>query len=134
MQLDGMGGGISSTSKVAIVGPSSRSDCDVEYTFGQVSLHERRIEWDQNCGNLAAAVGLFAIRDGFVSRATDLDGYEINVWQTNVCTKMVLHVPSPDTPKRVVNPGIPGVGIPIHVQWKDPVRHPTYITCCVLFQ
>ena len=48
MQIDGLGGGISSTSKVAIVGPSEEDGSDVDYEFGQVGLGTRCIEWDQN--------------------------------------------------------------------------------------
>ena len=50
-QLDGMGGGISSLSKVCIVGPPSRPDADVDYTFGQVAVDRAQVDWSSNCGN-----------------------------------------------------------------------------------
>lgn len=53
-QLDGMGGGYSSVSKIAIVGPSSRDDADVEYTFGQVLVDRPVVDYSSNCGNMLA--------------------------------------------------------------------------------
>lgn len=64
MQLNGLGGGISSTSKVCIISPSERKGYDVDYLFGQVEIKERRINWAGSCGNLSAAVGLFALAEG----------------------------------------------------------------------
>lgn len=65
-QIDGLGGGTPLTSKLAIVGASSRSDVDISYTFGQVSLEEEMIDYRPTCGNMAAAVGLFAAEEGYV--------------------------------------------------------------------
>ena len=50
-QLDGLGGGISSLSKVVVVEPSERPDVDVEYTFGQVAVAEPAVAYRTNCGN-----------------------------------------------------------------------------------
>src|ERR1700687_6397394 len=50
-QLDGMGGGISSLSKICIVGPSSRPDLDVDYHFAQVMIKDARVDYSGNCGN-----------------------------------------------------------------------------------
>ena len=62
--MDGMGGATSSTSKVVVVWPSSTPGCDVEYDFGQVAVDKPVIDWSGNCGNLASAVGPFAITQG----------------------------------------------------------------------
>ena len=67
-QIDGMGGGTSSTSKVVLVSRSTRSDCDVDYLFGAVSVESPVIDWSGNCGNLTAAVGPFAIERGLTGR------------------------------------------------------------------
>jgi hypothetical protein len=68
-QLDGMGGGTSSTSKVAIVdafekesaaggvGRRDSAGCDVSYMFGQVSVADETVDYSGTCGNLASAVG-----------------------------------------------------------------------------
>src|ERR1700754_1427508 len=62
-QIDGLGGADVLTSKVAIIGPSSRTDADVDYTFGQVGIAESVIDWNGNCGNISSAVGVFAIEE-----------------------------------------------------------------------
>lgn len=66
MQIDGLGGTYSSTSKVIIVSASERPDCDVEYLFGQVAVDEPRVDYAGNCGNLTSAVGPYAIEEGLV--------------------------------------------------------------------
>jgi probable AcnD-accessory protein PrpF len=91
-QIDGMGGATSSTSKVVIVGPSSRQDCDVEYLFGQVSIEKPLIDWSGNCGNLTAAVGPFAISQGLVAAPAD-GSATVRIWQANIQGKIHAHVP-----------------------------------------
>src|ERR1700756_636234 len=49
-QLDGMGGGLSSLSKVCVVGPPSRPDADVDYTFAQVSVGDAQVDYGGHCG------------------------------------------------------------------------------------
>ena len=66
-QLDGMGGGISSLSKVCIVGPSTREDADVDYTFAQVSVSDAVVDYGSNCGNMSSAIGPFALDEGLVA-------------------------------------------------------------------
>ena len=60
-QIDGLGGADPLTSKVAIIGPSSRGDADIDYTFGQVEILKNRVDYSSNCGNISSAVGPFAI-------------------------------------------------------------------------
>ena len=67
-QINGLGGATSQTSKAAIIGPPSRPDADVDYTFAQVSVNEPPVDWGGNCGNISAAVGPFAIDQGLVPR------------------------------------------------------------------
>ena len=65
-QIDGMGGADPLTSKVAVIGPPSRPDADVDYLFLQVVVDAPRVDDSQNCGNLLAGVGPFAIEQGLV--------------------------------------------------------------------
>ena len=65
-QLDGMGGGISSLSKAMIVRRSEREGIDVDYLFAQVEVSAPAIDYAGNCGNLSAAVGVFAVEQGYV--------------------------------------------------------------------
>ncbi len=67
LQIDGLGGGHPLSSKVAIVGKSQQPDVDVAYLFLQVSPMEERLSAMQNCGNILAGVGPFAIERGLVN-------------------------------------------------------------------
>ncbi|NIF24636.1 4-oxalomesaconate tautomerase [Candidatus Pantoea multigeneris] len=70
-QIDGLGGADPLTSKVAIVSPSTRSDADVDYLFAQVNVDKAVVDYGQNCGNVLAAVGPFAIEKGLVAAQGD---------------------------------------------------------------
>src|SRR5512137_1173168 len=50
-QVDGLGGGTSLTSKLALIGPPSHPDAHIDYTFGQVSLEKEEIDYTPTCGN-----------------------------------------------------------------------------------
>lgn len=90
--IDGMGGATSSTSKVVIVGPSARPDCDVDYLFGAVSVEKPVIDWSGNCGNLSSAIGPFAIAQGLV--ASGENGIKtVRIWQANIEKVIIAHVP-----------------------------------------
>lgn len=65
-QIDGVGGAHPLTSKVAVVSPSSRADADVDYLFLQVMVDRAEVSEGQNCGNILAGVGPFAIEQGLV--------------------------------------------------------------------
>jgi probable AcnD-accessory protein PrpF len=94
-QIDGMGGATSSTSKVVIVGPSARPDCDVDYLFGAVAIESPVVDWSGNCGNLTSAVGPFAIERGLVS-APENGIAIVRIWQANIQKKIIAHVPMCD--------------------------------------
>lgn len=94
-QIDGMGGATSSTSKVVIVGPSAHDDCDVDYRFGAVAIDRATIDYSGNCGNLTAAVGPFAIREGLVA-APESGIAEVRIWQSNVNKCIIAKVPMID--------------------------------------
>jgi 2-methylaconitate cis-trans-isomerase PrpF len=68
-QLDGMGGGISSLSKVCVVSPPTRPDADIDYLFAQVQVAHAAVDYGGNCGNMSAAIGPFAVDEGLVQVA-----------------------------------------------------------------
>ncbi len=72
LQLEGVGGGTTLTSKVAIVSPSTRGDCDVDYLFVQIDPTKAIADSKPNCGNMLSGVGPFAIEQGLVP-ATDCE-------------------------------------------------------------
>lgn len=94
-QIDGMGGATSSTSKTVILSKSTRPGHDVDYLFGQVSIDKSFVDWSGNCGNLSAAVGPFAIRNGLVDAAQiPANGIAtIKIWQVNIGKTIIAHVP-----------------------------------------
>lgn len=94
-QIDGMGGATSSTSKTVILAKSSKSDHDVDYLFGQVSIDKAFVDWSGNCGNLSAAVGSFAISAGLVetSRIPQNGKATVRIWQANIGKTIIAHVP-----------------------------------------
>lgn len=68
-QLNGMGGGVSSLSKVCVVGPPTSEQqrargADVAYTFVQVGIREPELDFSGNCGNLSSMIGVFAVEEG----------------------------------------------------------------------
>jgi 2-methylaconitate cis-trans-isomerase PrpF len=131
MQLDGVGGGISSTSKVAVISPSSRDDCHIEYLFGDITSKAGIVDWSGSCGNLVAAAGLFAIRERMCSNDMPdaLDGrfdgddsnIRVHIWQANLGHKLIVHVPqNPGAAEHVAIPGVPGTGPPVVIEFIRP--------------
>lgn len=121
-QLDGMGGGVSSVSKVCVMGPPSRPDADVDYTFAQISVKEARVNYAGNCGNMSAAVGPFCVDEGLLFRP---DGPAVvRIHNTNTGKIIVAHfevregrsVPRGD----LVLPGVTGGGAPVRLDFIDP--------------
>ncbi|KAL4890646.1 PrpF protein [Aspergillus ambiguus] len=70
-QLDGLGGGISSLSKICVVGPSTRPDVDIDYTFVAVGVKDSQVDYSSNCGNMISAVGPFAVDSQLVPAQLD---------------------------------------------------------------
>lgn len=121
-QLDGMGGGISSLSKVCVIGPPTRPDADVDYTFAQVLPREPRVDYSGNCGNMSSAVGPFAVDEGLV-RVEDGEAI-VRVHNTN--TRKIIHATFQVRNGRAVVdgdlriPGVSGSGAPIRLDFLEP--------------
>ncbi|OWT54198.1 2-methylaconitate cis-trans isomerase PrpF [Candidimonas nitroreducens] len=94
-QIDGMGAATSSTSKVVLVGKSTRPDCDVDYLFGAVAIEDPVVDWSGNCGNLSSAVGPYAIHRGLVDAPRDGIAV-IRIWQANIKQRIIAYVPMRD--------------------------------------
>ena len=96
-QIDGMGGATTSTSKVVIINPSQRCDCDIDYLFGHVSINRPTIDYSGNCGNLTAAVAHFAIEEGLATQPhwtrDELYYATVHIWQLNTQKKIIATVP-----------------------------------------
>jgi 2-methylaconitate cis-trans-isomerase PrpF len=105
LQVDGVGGGSTLTSKVAIVSRSARSDCDVDYLFAQVGVGERTVDTRPNCGNMLSGVAPFAIEQGLVAAA---DGETcVRVFNVNTGSRIDVTVLTPD--RKVTYDGSTGI-------------------------
>jgi 2-methylaconitate cis-trans-isomerase PrpF len=91
-QLDGMGGGISSLSKICVIGPPSRPDADVDYTFAQIGVRDSFVDYGANCGNMSSAVGPFALEEGLV-RAASSGEATVRIHNTNTSKIIVARFP-----------------------------------------
>lgn len=87
-QLDGLGGGISSLSKICVVGPSKHPKADVDYTFAAIGVKNLDVDYSSNCGNMASAIGPFAVDAGMVDVGGD---GEVTVRIHNTNTEKVIH-------------------------------------------
>ncbi|MFC2048488.1 2-methylaconitate cis-trans isomerase PrpF family protein [Chloroflexota bacterium] len=121
-QIDGMGGATSSTSKVGIIGSSKLLDIDVTYLFGQVSVLTPLIDYEGNCGNIASAVGPFAIDEGWVQAQEPVT--TVRIWQKNTEKIIVAEVPVKNGKHMVEGDyhidGVPGSGSKIGLKFLDP--------------
>ena len=120
-QIDGMGGADPLTSKVAVIGPPSRPDADVDYLFLQVVVDAPRVDDSQNCGNLLAGVGPFAIEQGLVPARGDMTPVRIHM--VNSASIAVAQIETPggcpryDGSARI--DGVPGTAAPILLEFLD---------------
>jgi 4-oxalomesaconate tautomerase len=120
-QIDGIGGADPLTSKVAIVEPSARPGIDVNYLFAQVFVDQARVDYGQNCGNILAGIGYFAIEQGLVAArdpVTPVTIFMVNSGQTAVAEIA--------TPGGVVSykgdahiDGVPGTAAPVPLSFTD---------------
>jgi 2-methylaconitate cis-trans-isomerase PrpF len=121
-QIDGMGGGVSTTSKVAIVSASKNPDYDVDFYFGQVSIDKPFVKYQGNCGNISSAVGPFAIEEGLV-RAEE-PSTTLRILQVNTNKLIVAQVPVKDglydEEGSYAIDGVPGTGGRITLHFVDP--------------
>ncbi|WP_179220081.1 MULTISPECIES: PrpF domain-containing protein [unclassified Rhodococcus (in: high G+C Gram-positive bacteria)] len=114
-QLDGVGGGSSTTSKAAIVRRSAEPGIDVEYLFAQVAIGDRRVEWGSNCGNCATGIGLYALQSGLV--AVDSATTIVRMRNTNTGAILTAEIATPGgvipTEGDAAVPGTSALGVPV---------------------
>jgi len=121
-QLDGMGGGLSSLSKVCVIGPSSRADTDVDYTFAQVSVSQAAVDYSGNCGNMSSAVGPFAVDEGMVEASGNEAVVRIHNTNTGkiIVARFAMDGGLAAVDGEFVLPGVAGSGAPVRLDFLDP--------------
>jgi len=121
-QIDGMGGAVSTTSKVAIISPSKDPAYDVNYTFGQVSIDKPKIGYQGNCGNISSAVGPFAVDEGLVEVEEPIT--TVRIYQTNTKKLIIAEVPVRNglynEEGNYAIDGIPGTGGKVTLHFVNP--------------
>lgn len=129
-----MGSGLSSTSKIVILGAPSRDDVDVDFTFVQVGIRDGVLDMAGNCGNMSSIVGPAAWDQGFInsdkaSLETDRDGQQwatVRIFNTNTSKIMVSRFRVSGSPPKYshqgdyVMDGVPGTNSMITMSFMDP--------------
>jgi len=120
-QIDGMGGADPLTSKVAVVRKSTREGIDVDYLFLQVFVDQAIVTDAQNCGNILAAVGPFAIERGLV--AATGDETRVAIYMENTGQVAVATVQTPGGAVTYAGDaridGVPGTHAPVPLEFRD---------------
>lgn len=91
-QLNGMGGGLSSLSKICILAPPTRPDADIDYTFAQVPVNGGGVDYSGNCGNMSSAMGPAAIELGLIAPPAD-GPMQVRIHNTNTAKIIIAHFP-----------------------------------------
>ncbi len=121
-QIDGLGGGVSSVSKAAIIGRSTVAPYNVTFNFAQVDVKKPFVDWGGTCGNMSAAVGPFAIDEGLIPAVEPITS--IHVLATNTGKSYIAHVPVRDGQAEVEGDytidGVPGPGARIALEYLKP--------------
>ena len=121
VQIDGMGGADPLTSKVAVVSKSERAGIDVDYLFLQVFVDQAIVTDAQNCGNILAGVGPFALERGLVAASDDVT--RVSIYMENTGQVAVATVQTPGGAVTYAGEaaidGVPGTHAPIPTEFRD---------------
>lgn len=120
-QIDGIGGAHPLTSKVAVVSPSADERADVDYLFLQVAVDKAEVTDRQNCGNILAAIGPFAVERGLVAAGSETTSVRIRL--VNSDSYAVATFATPGGRVRydgdLAIDGVPGTAAPITLEFAD---------------
>ena len=120
-QIDGIGGAHPLTSKVAVVSPSDDPEADVDYLFLQVVVEDGSVSDQQNCGNLLAGVGQFAIERGLVAAVGTQVQVRIRMLNSNAIATAMFPTSSglPDYDGETAISGVPGTSAEVRLDFAD---------------
>jgi len=125
-QVDGLGGAHPLTSKVAVISPSAEAAADVDYLFLQVGVDKAFVTDRQNCGNILAAVGPFAVERGLVGASETQTDVRIRMVNTGSLATARFATPGgvvdydggPEAGGAVAIDGVPGRAAPIRLNFE----------------
>jgi 4-oxalomesaconate tautomerase len=120
-QIDGLGGATSLTSKVAVVSRSQHSDADVDYLFLQLGVDAPTVSDQQNCGNILAGVGPFAVERGLVPAGDEETSVRIRMVNSGSVAVATFPTPGGRVEYRgdVAIAGVPGTAAPVVLAFTD---------------
>lgn len=123
-QIDGLGGAHPLTSKVAVVSASADPAADVDYLFLQIGVDRPEVSDRQNCGNILAGVGPFAVERGLVAAGDDETSVRIRMLNTG--ERAVAAFPTPggrvDYAGDAAVSGVPGTAAPVTIGFPPGAR------------
>ena len=121
LQIDGMGGGDPLRSKVAVVSKSERAGIDVDYLFLQVMVDQAIVTDAQNCGNILAGVGAFAIERGLIEGQDGETDVSIFMENTGQIARATIQTPGgqPTYEGETAIDGVPGTSAAIPLLFAD---------------
>jgi 2-methylaconitate cis-trans-isomerase PrpF len=125
--IDGLGGGVAVTTKVAMLSRSARNDSDVDYLFAQVGVTERLVDYRPTCGNILAGVGPAAIEMGLVPAEDGETRVRIHAVNTGARVETAIRTPGGrvDYEGDVAIAGVPGTAAPVALDFLDTVGSAT---------
>jgi 4-oxalomesaconate tautomerase len=121
LQIDGLGGGHPLTAKAAVVSPSRRADADIDYLFLQFGVEQATVTDQQNCGNLLAGVGPFAVERGLIEPGGESTTTRIQMVNSGSVVTATFATPggSPDYSGTTEIAGVPGTAAPVTLRFAD---------------
>ncbi|WP_274584679.1 PrpF domain-containing protein [Neisseria leonii] len=125
-QLDGVGGGTSTTSKAVILSPDEGGEYDVHYLFAQVGIDEPVVDWGSNCGNCSAVAALYALEKGWVAAQDGIT--TVRVYNENTGQAIVQQIATPRGRLPAADSPMAGCvypGIAVNVGFEDPAGKTT---------
>ncbi|MEQ1549808.1 PrpF domain-containing protein [Sphingorhabdus sp.] len=120
-QIDGLGGADPLTSKFAMIGPATRPDADIDYTFAQIGIEDAYVSYEIVCGNISSATGVYAIEEGLVPAVEPVT--TVRVHNTNTNSILIIKVPVRDGEVLIEGDfaidGVPGTGAEVALDYSD---------------
>lgn len=120
-QINGLGGADPLTSKFAMIGPPTRPDADIDYTFAQIGIDEAYVSYEIVCGNISSATGVYAIEEGLVAAVEPLT--TVRVHNTNTDSILTIKVPVKDGAPVLEGDfaidGVPGSGAEVALDYSN---------------
>ena len=121
--IDGIGGGVATTTKVAMLSRSAHPGADIDYFFAQVSVEDRSVDFKPTCGNMLSAVGPAAIEMGLFPAEHGQTRLRVHAVNTGALVDVVV-----ETPDGVVSyegseaiAGVPGTAAPVRLGFREIV-------------